>query len=50
MKAGVQAKDVYQHAVDYIREKKPDFEKYFVKNLGFAVRTFFGPERQKTHC
>jgi nucleosome binding factor SPN SPT16 subunit len=34
---GVTARDVYQHAISYIREKKPDLEKNFVKNVGFGV-------------
>lgn len=38
MADGVAAKDIYSHAVEYIREKAPDYEKNFVKNLGFAVR------------
>ena len=37
MKDGVVARDVYNHAVAYIREKKPDLEKYFVKSIGFGV-------------
>lgn len=37
MKDGVTARDVYQHAVDYIKGKKPELEKFFVKNIGFAV-------------
>lgn len=35
---GVTARDVYQHAISYIREKKPELEKNFVKNIGFGVR------------
>jgi nucleosome binding factor SPN SPT16 subunit len=37
MKDGVTARDVYQHAVSFIRDKKPDLEKNFVKNIGFGV-------------
>ncbi|KAF8965271.1 FACT complex subunit SPT16 [Flammula alnicola] len=37
MKDGVAARDVYQHAVNYIKEKMPDLEKSFVKNIGFAT-------------
>ncbi|KAF8201718.1 FACT complex subunit SPT16 [Pholiota molesta] len=37
MKDGVTARDVYQHAVDYIKGKKPELEKFFVKNIGFAT-------------
>ena len=34
---GVVAKDVYQHALDYVRDKSPDLEKHFVKNVGFSM-------------
>ncbi|KAL1669350.1 FACT complex subunit-domain-containing protein [Schizophyllum commune] len=34
---GVVAKDVYQHALDYVRDKSPDLEKNFVKNVGFSM-------------
>ncbi|TRM59387.1 FACT complex subunit-domain-containing protein [Schizophyllum amplum] len=34
---GVVAKDVYQHALDYVRDKSPDLEKHFVKNIGFSM-------------
>jgi hypothetical protein len=37
MKDGVTARDVYQHAISFIRDKKPDLEKNFVKNIGFGV-------------
>lgn len=35
---GIAARDVYQHAISYIREKKPELEKNFVKSVGFGVR------------
>lgn len=38
MKDGVLAREVYQHAVNFVKDKQPDLEKYFVKNIGFAVR------------
>jgi nucleosome binding factor SPN SPT16 subunit len=43
LKDGSTARDAYQHAVSYIREKKPELEKNFVKNIGFGVcmPTFF---------
>jgi len=41
IKDGVTTRDVYQHALNFIKEKKPDLEKYFVKNIGFSVRTPF---------
>ncbi|KAH7107755.1 FACT complex subunit SPT16 [Auriculariales sp. MPI-PUGE-AT-0066] len=37
MTDGTPAKDVYNHAVTFIREKNPDLEKHFVKNIGFAM-------------
>ena len=40
MKDGVPARDVYNHALSYIKEKKPDLEKHFVKSIGFGVRNF----------
>jgi nucleosome binding factor SPN SPT16 subunit len=39
MKNGVTASDAYQHALSIIRDKKPELEKHFVKNLGFGVKT-----------
>ena len=35
---GVVARDVYHHAISYIREKKPELEKNFVRSVGFGVR------------
>lgn len=40
LKDGIVARDVYQHAISYIREKKPELEKNFVKNVGFGVSHF----------
>jgi len=37
IKPGVIARDVYQHAVEFVKEKAPQLEKNFVKNLGFGV-------------
>ncbi|RXW24869.1 hypothetical protein EST38_g943 [Candolleomyces aberdarensis] len=37
MKEGVQARDVYQHAVSFIKEKNPELEKHFVKTVGFGM-------------
>jgi nucleosome binding factor SPN SPT16 subunit len=37
MHDGVSAREVYQHALSIIREKRPEYEKNFVKNLGFGV-------------
>lgn len=41
MKDGVSVRDVYQHALAYIRERQPDLEKHFVKHVGFGVRCVF---------
>lgn len=38
MKDGVPARDVYQHVVNYVKEKKPDMEKHLPKNFGWGVR------------
>lgn len=37
MKDGAVARDLYQHAVSYVKKHKPDYEKHFVKNIGFGV-------------
>ncbi|KAG8217204.1 FACT complex subunit SPT16 [Butyriboletus roseoflavus] len=37
MKDGKTLRDVYHFTVEYIREKKPDLEKNFVKNLGSGI-------------
>ncbi|KAH8108126.1 FACT complex subunit SPT16 [Cristinia sonorae] len=34
---GVATRDVYQHAVSFVREKKPEVEKNFVKNVGHIL-------------
>lgn len=34
---GVVAKDVYNKAVSYIKSKKPEFEKHFLKNVGYGT-------------
>jgi nucleosome binding factor SPN SPT16 subunit len=34
---GTAAKDVYAYALNYIREKHPNLEKNFPKNIGFAM-------------
>lgn len=39
MKDGVSTRDAYQHALTYIKNHMPDLEKFFVKNIGFAVST-----------
>lgn len=38
LKDGVAARDAYQHALAFVKEKKPDLEKHFVKNIGHGVR------------
>ncbi|GJJ12499.1 hypothetical protein Clacol_006742 [Clathrus columnatus] len=37
MHDSVPARDVYNHALGYVREKKPDLEKYFLKSIGFGT-------------
>ncbi|TFK25049.1 FACT complex subunit SPT16 [Coprinopsis marcescibilis] len=37
IKDGIPAKEVYLHAVSYVREKNPDLEKHFVKTVGFGI-------------
>lgn len=37
IKDGITAREVYQHALSYVKEKKPELEKHFVKNVGFGV-------------
>lgn len=37
MKDGAVIRDIYHHALSYIKKQKPELEKHFVKNLGFGV-------------
>jgi nucleosome binding factor SPN SPT16 subunit len=37
MKDGLTGRDVYQHALNFVKEKKPELEKNFVKNIGHGV-------------
>ncbi|KAF9581674.1 FACT complex subunit spt16 [Lunasporangiospora selenospora] len=37
MREGVIIKDVYSKAIEFIRNKRPDLEKKFVKSIGFAT-------------
>lgn len=34
---GAVAKDVYNKALSYVKSKKPELEKHFVKNVGFGI-------------
>ncbi|KAI1439115.1 FACT complex subunit SPT16 [Xylaria sp. CBS 124048] len=34
---GAVAKDVYNKALSYVKSKKPDLEKHFVKNIGWGI-------------
>lgn len=34
---GTVAKDVYNKALSYVRSKKPEFEKHFLKNVGYGI-------------
>ncbi|KAF5391933.1 hypothetical protein D9757_001726 [Collybiopsis confluens] len=38
---GVTARDIYQHALSYVREQSPSLEKNFVKSLGFGTGVEF---------
>jgi nucleosome binding factor SPN SPT16 subunit len=40
MTDGTSARDIYQRALDYVREKKPELEKHFPKTIGFGVGIF----------
>ena len=37
LKDGAIAKELYQHALSFVKEKKPDLESHFVKNIGHGV-------------
>ncbi|KAJ9141688.1 FACT complex subunit SPT16 [Pleurostoma richardsiae] len=37
IREGVVVKDVYNKALSYIRSKKPELEKHFLKNVGYGV-------------
>jgi nucleosome binding factor SPN SPT16 subunit len=41
IKDGVQCKQVYQAAIDHIKEKSPEMEKYFIKNVGWGIGVEF---------
>ncbi|KAI0206769.1 FACT complex subunit SPT16 [Astrocystis sublimbata] len=37
IREGAIAKDVYHKALSYVKSKKPDLEKHFVKNIGWGI-------------
>ncbi|EKM82850.1 hypothetical protein AGABI1DRAFT_53374 [Agaricus bisporus var. burnettii JB137-S8] len=37
IKDGVVSRDVYHHALSFVRQKDPNLEKHFVKNIGFGT-------------
>ncbi|KAI0721606.1 FACT complex subunit SPT16 [Cerioporus squamosus] len=37
MKDGAVAKDLYQHALSFVKEKKPELESHFSKNIGHGM-------------
>lgn len=37
LKDGAVAKDLYQHALSFIKERKPELESHFSKNIGHGV-------------
>ncbi|KAF8228962.1 FACT complex subunit SPT16 [Tricholoma matsutake] len=41
IKNGVSAREAYLHAVSYIKDKLPELEKHFVKNIGFGTGVEF---------
>ncbi|KAH7910168.1 FACT complex subunit SPT16 [Hygrophoropsis aurantiaca] len=41
MKEGITAREVYNHAVEYVKDKRPELEKSFVKNAGFGIGVEF---------
>ncbi|KAH7919903.1 FACT complex subunit SPT16 [Leucogyrophana mollusca] len=41
VKDGVTAREVYSLALEYVKEKKPELEKNFVKNVGFGIGVEF---------
>lgn len=41
LKDGITAREVYHRALEYIKDKKPELEKHFVKNLGSAIGVEF---------
>ncbi|KAH9842336.1 FACT complex subunit SPT16 [Rhodofomes roseus] len=37
LKDGVVGREVYQHALQYVRDKKPELERHFAKNVGHGI-------------
>jgi nucleosome binding factor SPN SPT16 subunit len=37
IKDGVVARDVYHHALSFVKQKDPTLERHFAKNIGFGV-------------
>ena len=37
MKDGATAREVYQHVLSLVKEKKPELEKHFIKTTGYGV-------------
>ncbi|KAG5651278.1 hypothetical protein H0H81_009221 [Sphagnurus paluster] len=37
IKDGVSSREVYQHAISFVRGRDPDLERHFVKNVGFGM-------------
>ncbi|KAG6874314.1 hypothetical protein C0995_001539 [Termitomyces sp. Mi166 len=37
IKNGVSARDIYQHALSFVKSKDPELERHFVKNVGFGM-------------
>jgi len=49
IKDGVSTKDVYQHALNFVKDKNPDLEKHFVKTAGFGVSMVLGRFLYRSH-
>jgi len=45
MRDGVKFRDIYAKALAFVRNKRPDLEKHFVKNIGFGI----GIEFRESH-
>jgi len=41
IKDGITSREAYQHALSFVKVKKPELEKHFVKSLGFGVTYSF---------
>jgi nucleosome binding factor SPN SPT16 subunit len=49
IKPGISTRDVYHAALAFVKEKKPELEKNFVKNVGFGVGLSRSSKLSATH-